>query len=239
MSARIPPVGTIVFFEGRGLIASVISWTTLPLGVYVFSTVMLLLGAALAWQSGFRLTYFSCSVGSILGLATVFVLGNVSKPSHVAIVSNIPTANSDIQPVLVESTTLAPMTCLVSGKFAKGVQAHEYADRIRSYDGRVWLYVPHKPLTASESAELMAMAFAEMGKKYTELGAMVSATRLVRWAKHTVFRHSSAKRWCSKFVVLMLKHINRYPMGFHSDRSPAAVERDLLRTEAWDYVKVR
>ncbi len=234
-----PPVGSVVFFQGRDLVAQVIKWTTLPLGVYIFVAIVLIGGSALAWQTGMRLTWASCTASAILGLTTLAVLILPSKPTHVGIIANMPTRDGSRRTVLVEAVTQCKEPCLYARDFVRGVQMQEYENRIVEYDGRVWMYQPRDDFTEHDSDELAAVALSEMGKEYTALGAMASARRITRWFKQSVFNYSSAKRWCSKLVVILLKEVDRYHPGKHSNRSPAQVERDLLQLEKWDYVEVR
>ena len=60
--------------------------------------------------------------------------------------------------LLVESTTLDPLPCVVLGKVFDGVQAHHLDEVVKAYKGRVWEYPLDRPLYEFESERLISFS---------------------------------------------------------------------------------
>jgi len=77
--------------------------------------------------------------------------------------------------LLVESTTLNDAPCCITGKRIKGVQAHPLEDRIRSYNGKVWVSALNRwqTLSVAESKKLTEMALSRIGTPYDDLGCLI------------------------------------------------------------------
>ena len=78
--------------------------------------------------------------------------------------------------LLFESTTLSNLPCVVQAKPFKGVQAVRLADRVRTYQGRVYHYPIYRSLFGAEDERLNAFLLEKVGTPYDRSGGMRSAT---------------------------------------------------------------
>jgi len=76
--------------------------------------------------------------------------------------------------MIYESTTLSTQRCAVSGKYVKGVQAHDPGSRIRNYNGRVYRYRLNVNLNKIQRTVLGRYLHRQIGVKYDTLGALRS-----------------------------------------------------------------
>lgn len=83
--------------------------------------------------------------------------------------------------LLFESTTLSDIPCVVQGKSIKGVQAVRLADRVKSYNGRVYHYPVYRPLFGFETECLNEFLLSKVGMPYDFPGGMRSATHALSW----------------------------------------------------------
>lgn len=147
-------------------------------------------------------------------------------PSHVAIV-----CEHQGRQLIVESTTLCPWDCVITGKRIDGVQAHYWQDRIATYPGRVdrLRLLPHWELTAEESALMSHLLIDHwIGRPYDLRGALISGTKflkLTRWVRYP----DLGSQFCSELVAAVLMRLGRLPLGNAQIYNPASLVRALRR----------
>ncbi len=83
--------------------------------------------------------------------------------------------------LLFESTTLSNVPCVIQQKHVKGVQAVRLADRVKSYNGRVYHYPIYRPLFGFEEDRLNQFLLEKIGVPYDLHGGMRSATHGLSW----------------------------------------------------------
>lgn len=152
-------------------------------------------------------------------------------PSHVGILCDYRGGS-----VLVESTTLCDLPCIVTGKKISGVQAHAAEERIAGYRGRVL----HYPMTdecrlSSDESSLLTRILLKhwIGRPYDLAGALVSGTNLLKFS-HLIPYPDLGSVFCSKLVARIYMRLNRLNWDDPGRYSPAYLIRKLRRTGVID-----
>lgn len=148
--------------------------------------------------------------------------------SHVGICARDPN-NSRGRVLLFESTTLCDLPCEITGRKEKGVQAHLPADRVKSYNGRVWRYrlTLRNALTEPESNRLSDFLLGEIGRAYDYEGAALCVTHWLRLCE--CLYPTLDKVFCSYLVMAALKDIGKVDKDLNPRAfNPARAIRDML-----------
>lgn len=127
--------------------------------------------------------------------------------SHVGVVFAL-----DQELLLCESTTLDDEPCCIKGKRIKGVQAHPLAERIKHYDGRVWICTPRWSLAEvleERSDYLTSLVLEKLGTKYDAVGALV--TGIDPWK--STYHFSPHRFFCSELVAWLLDRVGAPPVS--------------------------
>jgi hypothetical protein len=149
-------------------------------------------------------------------------------PSHVGIICHM----EPFGRVIVESTTLCPHPCLIAKKNRDGVQVHTIEDRVANYPGKV-MRLPlasRWALRAWESRQLTDECLEWVGLPYDLGGAVVSATRWLKWWPYP----DLGSMFCSELIAALLQRFGRLPLGNPAVYSPASLIRALQRCTTYD-----
>ncbi len=141
------------------------------------------------------------------------------------------------RPLLFEATTLAESPCSLQGAPVCGVQAHDPRERIRQYDGRVWLYRPTLDyrIDPEQSERLTLFLLRHLGDQYDYAQAGLSASILARraWWFSQGNLHSL---FCSELWAAALEQIRLLELANPSKFSPARLVRSLLELGSYRLV---
>jgi len=116
--------------------------------------------------------------------------------SHIGIIGEY----NDEQ-LLFESTTLSNIPCAIQNKSCKGVQAVRLADRVSSYNGRVYHYPLYRPLFGFEAHRLDEFLLSKIGVPYDLHGGMRSATHGLSWLESRFSGEDLNYIFCSELVA--------------------------------------
>jgi len=144
------------------------------------------------------------------------------SPSHVGILVRLPGV-SEVGPLLVESTTLSRLPCLIRGEPVSGVQVHHPWDRIEEYTaggGWVDVYRPHGWWALSDVEERLLTDLVEkrllaLSIDYDMGGAIWSGPNWVEWLGLTLPEDLS-RLFCSETIAaieMSLNRMNHKPAG--------------------------
>jgi len=103
--------------------------------------------------------------------------------------------------LLFESTTLSNIPCQIQKKSIKGVQGVRLADRVKSYNGRVYHYPIYRPLFGAEEKRLNEFLLSQIGKPYDLHGGMRSATLGLSWLESRFKGEDLNFIFCSELVA--------------------------------------
>jgi hypothetical protein len=149
-------------------------------------------------------------------------------PSHVGIVCEFHGLGKEI---LVESTTLCDLPCLVLKRAHQGVQFHGVRDRISNYDGRVerMRLLPGWKLDHYEQNKMAQALWRLQGHGYTREGAGLSATP--PWFKASaLFPYPDlGSVFCSELCAYALMQTRTLPADNPAIYNPASLQRDVRR----------
>lgn len=138
-------------------------------------------------------------------------------------------------PLLIESTTLCPWPCAITGRSGfSGVQGQFINRRLTTYDGRVELMRlnPIYSLDSKESELLTDILVHHLvGLPYEQLRkVVVSGSRLIKWLPWNS-RHTRLNRlFCSEMVAAVLMRLCRMNKSNPEMYNPADVVSELLST---------
>lgn len=160
-------------------------------------------------------------------------------PSHVAMLC--PSDRSDIPLLWVESTTMCPDPCLIRGTHVSGCQAHDPANRIRTYlaaGGWVdfWRLSDIDRLSVDEQLLLrwiLLEHFVKPGISYDTGGAIISGTRVLKLAPFLTADLESV--FCSELIAATLQRLHRLNRDNPTKYSPASLLRDLYRQGTYQF----
>ncbi len=172
-------------------------------------------------------------VGDLIGFSGANVVSDIINVgtwgipryslSHVGIVGE-----HDRELVLFESTTLDTSPCIIQGKPFKGTQAQNIADRIASYNGKVWHYPLSRYLYSHEANRLNGFLHTHIGIPYDEIGAFRACDHFAWWEQ---FLHPEnlSSIFCSEWCAAAHNEIGIFPTADASRWSP----NHLVREERW------
>lgn len=170
----------------------------LELGQLDFQAGDVLAFSGRGWES-FSIKAVSCSWGQ-------WARGEAI--SHVGICA---TVGSRV--LLFESTTENEVPCYIRKKCVKGAQAHEVEERLRRYDGKVWLLrlVERERLTRAQSRKLTDFLKHDLGKPYDRLGASFAGSHWTKkWlAKEGWINFNLSAYFCDEWVAAALMDIDK------------------------------
>jgi len=144
--------------------------------------------------------------------------------SHVAIVGRL---RGD--PVLFESTTLTDLPDLVTKDPIKGVQCHEIANRVASYNGRIWHYPLTKVLDFTKRRELGRCLWDHHGVAYDVLGALRSGGCLFSWLESLMRVEDLNSIFCSELVAAAYRAVGLLDTDNVSRWSPNRIIRHQIK----------
>jgi len=116
--------------------------------------------------------------------------------SHVGIIGEY-----EGEQLLFESTTLSDIPCVIQQKPFKGVQGVRLADRVKSYNGRVYHYPLYRPLFSFEFDRLNEFLLEKVGTLYDLHGGMRSATHGLSWLESRFSGEDLNYIFCSELVA--------------------------------------
>lgn len=145
--------------------------------------------------------------------------------SHVGIVGEFKG-----EQLLFESTTLSNIPCVVQGIPFKGVQAVRLADRVRSYNGRVYHYPVYRPLFGFEEERLNKFLLEKVGTPYDLHGGMRSATHGLSWLESRFKGEDLNYIFCSELVAAAHAKIGLLQTSSASRWNPNRLVRYERRT---------
>ena len=138
--------------------------------------------------------------------------------------------------VLFEATTLCDSDCLLMGRPVRGVQCHEIADRVATYEGRCWR-VPLNDdyrLTSEMQDQLARFMLRKVGDEYDDRGAIKAGWRAV--VGLSLHNQETRKWFCDKLAAEGMKSIGRFPMVNTDTFTPASYVRQGQRIGIFDEV---
>lgn len=109
---------------------------------------------------------------------------------------------------LFESTTLAEMPCDIQKRRVSGVQAHDPAERIAKYDGKVWLLrlVEHNKLRERKALRLSWFLQRAIETPYDYEQALLAGTNWIKRSSWT--RPDKSSLFCDELVAMALMSID-------------------------------
>lgn len=116
--------------------------------------------------------------------------------SHVGIIGE-----HEGERLLFESTSLSNIPCRIQGEKFRGVQAVPLADRVKSYNGRAWLYPLYRPLYGNENERLNGFLHEQIGVPYDMVGGMRSAGIGLSWLESRLRGEDLNLLFCSELVA--------------------------------------
>jgi hypothetical protein len=145
-------------------------------------------------------------------------------PSHLAVIISTPSAARDTldeEHLWVESSTLLPHVCALSGKKVIGLQFHRISDRWGDYpQGNIQVYRLSDPLTAVEEQVLGESLLQDMRHR-SDYSPPSLSKRLLFRTQQTLL--------CSEFVQEILERTGRSSSSRKAGRSPANFLRHHLQ----------
>lgn len=133
--------------------------------------------------------------------------------------------------LLIESTTLDGLPCVIQGKPFSGVQAHRLDDVVRAYQGRVWEYPIFRPLYDFESKRLSEFLVSKVGTPYDELGAFRTGGVGLSFAEGLLRAENLSSIFCSELVAKAYAEIGLHATDNASRWNPNKLLRELRRHE--------
>ncbi len=103
--------------------------------------------------------------------------------------------------LLFESTTLSDIPCVIQKRSFKGVQAVRLADRVKSYNGRVYHYPIYRPLFGNEKERLNEFLIYKIGTPYDMPGGVKSTTHGLSWLEARFKGEDLNFIFCSELVA--------------------------------------
>jgi len=148
--------------------------------------------------------------------------------SHVGLLANAP----DGRLLLWESTSLDGDTpCAITGKPIAGTQAHELAQTVRRYRGRVWHYALYRRLYPQEYTRLTEFLAATIGVPYDEIGAFRSAGVGLSFIESLFHEQNLTTIFCSEMVAAAYATIGVFVTDNVSRWNPNRLVRRLRQAE--------
>ncbi|MDE2101864.1 MAG: hypothetical protein KGL39_31755 [Patescibacteria group bacterium] len=149
-------------------------------------------------------------------------------PSHVGIVCDFHGLGKEI---LVESTTLCNLPCLVAGRPKSGVQFHRVAERLANYDGSIYRMrlLPGWKLDHYQRSRLAKSLWRLREHGYTRIGAGLSAGPPL-WKASELFPYPDlGSVFCSELCAHAIMQAGPLPADNPAAYNPASLMRDLRR----------
>jgi hypothetical protein len=190
------------------------------------------LDIAACYGTGFTAKAISCGTASLLAPPRLKI-----GPSHVATFCEY-----QQQTLWIESTTLCPHPCEITGRPINGCQAHHPETRIADYladGGRVDLYrlSPIEKLSKDERellSRILIRHFVGRAVTYDLGGALLSGTRLF---KRTRLLPSADlnELFCSELVAAVCMRLGRMNRSNPTQFNPACLLRELVRNGTYQF----
>lgn len=130
--------------------------------------------------------------------------------------------------LLVESTTLEDLPCLLKGTPISGVQVHYPVQKVRDYPGFVYRMriAPEERFSPEQSRELTQFLLGYIGRPYDRLEAVDSATPFVR-------DRDGSRTFCSKVVAKALMHVGLLGRSNPGEWTPAELVKELSAIDTY------
>ena len=184
------------------------------------------LDIAACYGTGFTAKAISYGTASVLAPSRLRI-----GPSHVATFCEY-----QQRMVWIESTTLCPHSCDITGRKINGCQAHDPASRIADYladGGRVDLYrlSPIEKLSRDERdllSRILIRHFVGREVTYDLGGALLSGTRLLPSADLN-------ELFCSELVAAVCMRLGRMNRSNPTQFNPACLLRELVRQGTFQF----
>lgn len=153
-----------------------------------------------------------------------------------------PFAEWQTRPLLYESTTLTDLPCAVLRRTVRGVQAHDVADRLDHYDGRVWrlrLSLDYQ-LGEAQRDRLALWLLPRLGRPYDRRQAVFAGFRSSRCFPCLGWQ-DDGEEYCAELVVGALKILGLWPIDESASVfPPGIVARRLQKSGVYhDLVQVK
>lgn len=147
-----------------------------------------------------------------------------SDISHVGMVLKKGIVEGKKRVFLIESTSLENLPDVFTGQKFQGVQVQYLSDRIKDYDGQVYLRKLKKPLTDGQKAQLIIFLMIQhkAKKEYDTIGAIGAGIDIFDFLLSNVDNYDEF--FCSELVAAGFKHIGLLPESYKaSEATPADV----------------
>ena len=132
--------------------------------------------------------------------------------------------------LLFESTTLSNIPCVIQQKSFKGVQGVRLANRVKSYNGRVYHYPVYRPLFGFEENRLNEFLLDKIGTPYDLHGGVRSATHALSWLESRFKGEDLNFIFCSELVAAAHARIGLLQSSSASRWNPNRLIRYERRT---------
>jgi len=113
--------------------------------------------------------------------------------------------------LLFESTTFNDKPCVILGKKIKGSQAHELADTIADYQGKVWHYPLYRRLFEHERIRLNDFLHETIGHPYDKIGAFRAGGIGFSWLESQLREVDLSALFCSEWTAAAHAEIGIFP----------------------------
>lgn len=144
--------------------------------------------------------------------------------SHIGIVGE-----NDGQLLIYESCYGDPSPCVIRGERFSGTQAHTLADRLETYDGKIWLYRLTSALYDHERVRLARFLSDSLGVPYDMLGAFRAGGVGLSTVESLLRPADLTSLFCSEWCCAALTHIGRFRTDHVSRWSPNRLIRSARR----------
>lgn len=143
--------------------------------------------------------------------------------------------------VLIESTTLDNLPCLIAEKQVKGVQAHRLQDRLENYVGRVFISRPvidgmGVRFLKARAKKLRQAALSKIGEPYDGVGALITGGEFL---KHW-FMFNPKRFFCSELTAWALTEADMCPARKNTKFglvTPSELALDTEYGDGWQKLK--
>jgi len=132
--------------------------------------------------------------------------------------------------LLFESTTLSNIPCIIQKRPFKGVQGVRLANRVKTYNGRVYHYPIYRSLFGNEEKRLNEFLLSKIGTPYDLHGGMRSATHALSWLESRFSGEDLNYIFCSELVAAAHARIGLLQTSSASRWNPNRLIRYERRT---------
>ena len=170
---------------------------------------------------------------NLLGMAVkIATVGKFNTGlTHIAICAKHPDTG---MLVFYEATSCCDQPCLIAKKIVSGVQCQPIAERVRRYNGSVFVWPLSSPLSTEESKALTINCGEEIGKPYDFSAAVRARVLGLGWLFRLIHprKENLDSFYCPEFVAEELRKLRQIELANVSNWHPDSLIEEFLRQGA-------